>query len=254
VKLMRAPDDASNPRSAPSCPGRLRSKAPSTPVPAPRFARTVAATLAFGMLTCVRVAAEPSSTMDLPPPRTDSHTSIEEALRQRRSVRSFAETPLTAAETSQLLWAAQGVTEPQLGLRSAPSAGALYPLEIYLGTADGVVHYVPHRHAIRRHSKQDIREDLYRAALRQDPVRDAPAVFIFVAVMTRTARKYGEERAPRYAYMEVGHATQNLLLQAVALDLAGVPVGAFEDHAVREALKLPETHHPLYLVPLGRAE
>ena len=97
----------------------------------------------------------------------------------------------------------------------------------------------------------DVRTALFQAALRQESVRDAPSVFVLAGVYERTARKYGSIRAERYVHMEAGHATQNLLLQAVALQLAAVPIGAFDDHAVHRALELPAAHRPLYLVPVG---
>jgi SagB-type dehydrogenase family enzyme len=179
--------------------------------------------------------------------------SLEETLVQRRSVRSFQGTPLTAAELGQLLWAAQGVSEER-GYRTAPSAGALYPLELYVATEEGTFHYLPQGHRWQILSRSDARQDLYEAALRQDPVRQAPAVFVIAAVYERTAQKYGGGRSPRYVHLEAGHAAQNLLLQAVALGLGAVPIGAFDDGGVQEALALPTDHEPLYLIPVGHPQ
>jgi SagB-type dehydrogenase family enzyme len=176
--------------------------------------------------------------------------SLEQALVQRRSVREFNDTPLTMQELGQLLWAAQGVTH-EWGYRTAPSAGALYPLEVYVATADGIFHYLPQGHKLSVSSHRDPRRALYEAALRQEPVRQAPAVFVVTAVYARTARKYGEERSPRYVHLEAGHAAQNLLLEAVALSLGAVPIGAFHDEQVQAALGLPADHEPLYLIPVG---
>jgi SagB-type dehydrogenase family enzyme len=189
----------------------------------------------------------------LPPPRQESEVSLEETLVQRRSVRSFQGTPLTAAELGQLLWAAQGVSEER-GYRTAPSAGALYPLELYVATEEGIFHYLPQGHRWQILSQSDARQDLYEAALRQDPVRQAPAVFVIAAVYERTAQKYGGGRSPRYVHLEAGHAAQNLLLQAVALGLGAVPIGAFDDGGVQEALALPTDHEPLYLIPVGHPQ
>lgn len=186
----------------------------------------------------------------LPPPKQEGAVSLEEALARRRSVRSFEDRPLTTSELGQLLWAAQGVTDER-GFRATPSAGALYPLELYVATADGVLHYLPDGHRWQVVSQDDARQGLYQAALRQDPVRQAPAVFVVAAVYERTAQKYGAQRSPRYVHMEAGHAAQNLLLQAVALGLGGVPIGAFDDGAVQEVLGLPAEHEPLYLIPVG---
>jgi len=165
-------------------------------------------------------------------------------------VREFSSTPLTLEETSQLLWAAQGLTHPA-GYRTAPSAGALYPLEVYVVLPEGVYHYDPDGHRLDLHLSGDACPALYAAALRQDPIMDAPAVFVIAAVYERTAVKYGKERSPRYVHLEAGHAAQNLLLQAVALDLGAVPIGAFYDDEVKKVLALPQDQQPLYLIPVG---
>lgn len=189
--------------------------------------------------------------MKLPAPRQTSRIPLEEALLRRRSVRAFAPTPLGDLEHAQLLWAAQGITDHAQGYRAAPSAGALYPLEIYLATHAGLFRYQPTPHALEAITSRDLRATLCEAALGQEMVRDAPSVFVLVGVQARTARKYGEARAERYVQLEAGHAAQNLLLQAVALDLAAVPVGAFDDDDVRRGLGLPASHQPLYLIPVG---
>ncbi|MGC9332587.1 MAG: SagB/ThcOx family dehydrogenase [Anaerolineae bacterium] len=193
---------------------------------------------------------EVARAMPLPSPIVSGGGSLAEALAERRSVRSFSDQTLTPSEIGQLLWAAQGVTSPQ-GYRTAPSAGALYPLEIYAVTAEGVYHYQPQGHLLAVHSGGDRRQALYEAALRQDPVREAPAIFVITTIYARTAEKYGAERSPRYVHMEAGHAAQNLLLQTVALGLGGVPIGAFHDERIQEALGLPEDEEPLYLIPVG---
>ena len=187
----------------------------------------------------------------LPAPRERGAISVEEALRGRRSVREFDATALSERELAQLLWAAQGVSGD--GLRTAPSAGALYPLELYVATAAGLGHYEPGPHRLTGRAERDLRPELQRAALGQPPVGQAPAVFVITAVLERTARKYGPARGERYVHMEAGHAAQNLLLEAVALGLAGVPIGAFEDARVARALGLPAGERPLYLIAVGRA-
>jgi SagB-type dehydrogenase family enzyme len=180
--------------------------------------------------------------------------SLEEALATRRSVRSYANTALTWQEIGQLLWAAQGVTlhrGPSLiGLRSAPSAGALYPLESYVVTGQGLYHYLPADHALLPTPRLGLRQALWEAGLKQDWIREAPAVFCLAAAYQRTAARYGA-RAARYVHMEVGHAAENLLLQAVALGLCGVVIGAFHDEQVQRVLDLPEQEDPLYLIPVG---
>jgi SagB-type dehydrogenase family enzyme len=186
----------------------------------------------------------------LPAPRRDSEVSLEEALAKRRSVREFAGEPLSEQDLSQLLWAAQGITA-DWGGRTAPSAGALYPLELYVVTAEGVFHHDPETRRQQRVADEDRRPALHRAALEQNEILEAPAVVVIAAVYARTSKKYGRERSPRYVHMEAGHAAQNLLLQATALGLVAVPMGAFEDAAVRHALELPADHEPLYLIPVG---
>jgi SagB-type dehydrogenase family enzyme len=188
----------------------------------------------------------------LPAPQLKGALTLEEALAKRRSVREFSDTPLTLAELGQLLWAAQGTTH-SAGLRTAPSAGALYPLEVYAVTREGVYHYQPQGHRISAHIQGNVRPTLHTAALRQDPVLKAPAVIVIAAVYARTAQKYGAERSPRYVHLEAGHAAQNVLLQAAALNLGAVPIGAFEDDPVRRALGLPSDQQPLYLIPVGRS-
>jgi SagB-type dehydrogenase family enzyme len=188
----------------------------------------------------------------LPSPIRSGHMSLEEALARRRSVRDFSAKPLPDQELSQLLWAAQGITHPD-GLRTAPSAGALYPLELYVANAAGFYAYDPQHHELRRRSEADLRPALSRAALEQKFVHEAPAVFVITAVYARTAQQYGQDRSPRYVHMEAGHAAQNLLLQAVALGLGAVPVGAFHDAQVRKVLALPPEEQPLYLIATGHA-
>ena len=136
------------------------------------------------------------------------------------------------------------------GYRTAPSAGALYPLEVNVEAARGVFHYRPRGHRLERLSQRDARGALHQAALSQAAVRVAPCVFVITAEEARTRRKYGR-RAQRYVHLEAGHAAQNLLLQATALGLGGVPIGAFSDVQVQSALGCPRAHEPLYLIPVG---
>ena len=212
--------------------------------------------LAAGLAACDQLptprvpTTDASAVIPLPPPAVSSDKSLEEVLAQRHSIREFGDQLLTTAQIGQLLWAAQGITDDQ-GRRTAPSAGALYPLEMYVATPDGVFHYDPASHQLLQTSRGDPRANLYQAALRQDSVRQAPAVFIVAAVYERTTSKYGTERSPRYVHLEAGHAAQNLLLQAVALGLGAVPIGAFQDEEVQRALGLPADHEPLYLIPVG---
>ena len=187
--------------------------------------------------------------VQLPQAHRESDMSLEETLALRRSVRRFTNEELSIEEIAQLLWAAQGVTR-DWGARTAPSAGALYPLEVYVATPQALLHYLPTGHQAQTLAEEDLRESVWRASLRQDAVRDAPAVFIIAAVYERTEGKYGQ-RATRYVHLEAGHAAQNILLQAIALGLSGVPIGAFHDQELQSVLSLPDDHEPLYVIPVG---
>jgi SagB-type dehydrogenase family enzyme len=209
------------------------------------------------MASEILITSAVAGVIELPQPRQESGISVESALRQRRSVREFSGQALDLAETAQLLWAAQGITGPE-GKRAAPSAGALYPLEIFLvagkveGLPAGVYWYRPQGHNLVRVAEGDRRTPLAAAALEQEWVKDAPAVIVISAVYERTARKYGR-RAERYVPMEAGHAAQNIQLQAVALNLDSVVVGAFEDVEVERVLGLALSEQPLCLLPVGKA-
>lgn len=204
------------------------------------------------------VIKEPSpGAIKLPAPKFDSDTSVEEALLKRRSIRDYKDEPLTLAEISQLLWAAQGITETKKGYRTAPSAGALYPLETYVvagnvsDLADGVYKYKPYGHELMKVAEGDRRSELAAAALGQPAVKKGAAVIVFSAVYERTSGKYGE-RGTRYVHMETGHAAQNIYLQAVSLGLGTVTIGAFDDGQVKKILSMPENEQPLYIIPVGR--
>ena len=192
----------------------------------------------------------------LPGPSSAGSNSLEQLLAQRRSVRDYSNTPLTLGEIGQLLWAAQGITDA-FGYRTAPSAGALYPLELYLvagnvdGLADGVYRYNPKAHVLATMKAGDHRVSLARAAYSQTWMKDAAVIVVFAAVYERTTGKYGK-RGRRYVYIETGHAAQNLFLQSESLGLATVDVGAFLDDAVADLLQLPDNVKPLLLMPVGR--
>ncbi len=193
----------------------------------------------------------------LPEPQYDSSISIEQAMLERRSVRVYKDEPLTLSEVAQLLWSAQGITNSKRGFRTAPSAGALYPLELYVvignvdGIAEGVYKYMPDKHELVKVREGDVRDKLAIAALGQTCISEGAIVIIFSAVYERTTRKYGD-RGVMYVYMEVGHAAQNVCLQAVSLNLGTVVVGAFRDDEVSTILNLPDEEQPLYILPVGK--
>lgn len=188
--------------------------------------------------------------IQLPEPRRKGAVSVEETMSLRRSVRQYSDRSLTLDQISQLLWSAQG-TRAGRRKRTVPSTGGLYPLELYAVMGDGIFHYDPYAHSLALIRRGDQRADLCRASLDQEFILQAPLTVAITAVYERISVKYGRERGPRYVYMEVGHAAQNLALQAVALGLGSVPVGAFDDSLVKAVLGVPQDHEPLYLLPVG---
>lgn len=220
-------------------------------------AAALGAALAMGWGPSLSRAQE-TAEIRLPEPRRDGKVSLERTLALRRSVRSYRDVALSLADVGQLLWAAQGITQGER-LRTAPSAGALYPLELYLvagrveGLGAGVYKYRPERHSLTRLAAEDRRAALAEAALGQQFIARAPATLVLAGVYERTAKRYGE-RAPRYVHIEIGHAGQNVCLQAVALGLGSVTVGAFRDPDVKRILGLPQEEAPLYLLPVGRPQ
>ena len=192
----------------------------------------------------------------LPQPVLDGAISVEKALATRRSVRNYTALPLTLSELSQILWAAQGLSGPG-GLKTTPSAGALYPLEIYVaaanvtGLASGIYKYGCGDHVLLRTEEDDKRAELFDAALRQNSIKSAPVILIICAVYERMTVKYGH-RGIRYTDMEAGHASQNVYLQAESMGLATLAIGAFHDSKVKKIVNMMRAEQPLYLMPIGK--
>lgn len=186
----------------------------------------------------------------LPPAETLGGMALTETLARRRSQREFGARRPSPAQLGQLCWAAQGITDEGGQRRTAPSAGALYPITVYVVDPDGVSAYIPQRHALRPALSGDRRPELRDAAGGQPWVGTAPVCVVLTADVGHTAGRYGA-RAERYCLLEAGHVAQNVLLQATALGLVGVPVGAFDEGRVSAALRLPSNLRPLYLIPLG---
>jgi SagB-type dehydrogenase family enzyme len=192
----------------------------------------------------------------LPKPRLKGKFSLEEVMLRRRSTRVFSSRNITKSQLSQLLWACQGMTRGYY--RTIPSAGATYPLEIFVLLGEdgvesldgGVYQYVPKEHFIIHHLPGDLRKGLCSACLEQDFIRRVPLSFVICAEYSRTTAGYGE-RGVRYVHMEVGHLGQNLALQGEALGLCSVMVGAFRDEDVSRVINLPVELKPLYVVPVG---
>ncbi len=197
--------------------------------------------------------------IQLPPPFVSGGLPLVEAIAARRSVRSFSPQPLQLFQLSQLLWAAQGITSPGSSFLSAPSAGGTFPLTVYVAIGEdgverqtgGVFHYVSDGHSLAWHFNGDIRSDLADSAFGQDFISVAPVCLIIIADYEKTMARYNV-RGERYVFMEAGHASQNIYLQATALNLGTVAVGAFREEDVRRILRLDGKARPLYLMPLGR--
>lgn len=248
----------------------------SRPIPLP------ALVLSLTCLTAVCPAVARGQTGDthpipLPQPRVDGPMSVEAALYQRRSIRRFRDEPVRLAHLGQILWAAQGVTEHiaqpppgfrhewRGGLRTAPSAGALYPLELYAlvgdveGLEPGLYRFQPVEHALARitspdappeGARVDLREEVSDAALRQLAIRQAPVVLVLAGAVERTTAKYGD-RGNRYVHIEVGAAAQNVYLECESLELGTVYIGAFDDAAVETVLGLPDAEQVFGIMPIG---
>jgi SagB-type dehydrogenase family enzyme len=196
------------------------------------------------------VQAHYGSPVPLPSPGTAGAISLEQAIGKRRSLRAFRPDPLPMAVIGQLLWAGQGITSPD-GKRAAPSAGALYPLELYAVTPTQVMHYLPDGHRAETRAVSDLRPGLKAAAVGQSSVGAAPVVIVVAAVPSRTSPAYGSQ-AEAFVQIEVGHAAENILLQAAALGLAAVPVGSLNPAGAAATLALPPDQTVPYLIPVGR--
>ena len=201
-------------------------------------------------------------------PQLKSKVSLEETILRRRAVRRYRREPLDLSKLSQILWSAQGITGTR-EFRAAPSAGATYPLEIFVFVGKqgviaseakqapeelqaGIYHYEADSHSLSLHKPADLRPDLARATLDQEFIINAPVDIVICALYHRTSYRYGR-RGERYVHIEVGHVGENIHLQAVALGLATVEVGAFHDEEVRKILGVEEQIKPLYIMPLGKA-
>ena len=195
-------------------------------------------------------------TTELPTPTIDGNVSLEGTIHDRRSQRNFSDESLTLQELSQLLWAANGITD-ESGRRSAPSAGGLYPLSVYVvagnveGLPAGLYRFVPDGHKLAKVVEGDFRQLFAEAANNQGMIADAPASILYAADFGVSEPRYGVERAQKYVYIEVGHSAQNVYLQSVALGLGTVAVGTVDESRTRRALAFPENESLVYLMPLG---
>ncbi len=216
-----------------------------------------AAVFVFG-LTCTRSGVESSEAVSLPAPNLKGSVSLEESVKARRSVRSYSAKALSLEQVSQIMWAGQGITGDRDFHRSAPSAGGLHPLELYLavkaggveGLSAGVYHYITKEHKLEPVKDKERNSDIARAALGQMWTAQAPVIVIMTADYSRTTVKYGQ-RGIRYVHIDTGLAAENIILQAVALGLSTCPVGAFDDKELAEVIGLPESLQPMLIIAMG---
>lgn len=195
-------------------------------------------------------AATAEKVITLPQPDVVGKYPLESSISLRRSHRAFENKELAISQVSQLVWAGQGITDRDYGFRAAPSAGALYPLTLYVVKSDGVFRYLPDGHKLVQIATEDKRPELVRAALGQGFIREAPVIIVVTANFRITEAKFGA-RTFRYVCMEAGHAAENIELQAAAMGLGAVSVASFWDDVVKKSLGLPDQHNPLYLIPIG---
>jgi SagB-type dehydrogenase family enzyme len=182
-------------------------------------------------------------------------SSIEKLIKKRRSVRRYTDRELSESVISRIVWAAQGISSKD-GLRTSPSAGALFPLDVHVvagegsGLEPGTYRYIPDEDVLVQEIEGDMREKLSIAALSQPMIKNAFVSIVISAVYPRITSKYGK-RGIRYAHMEAGHAAQNVYLLGTELGIGTCAVGAFDDEEVKKILKLPANEDPLYILPLG---
>ncbi len=223
--------------------------------------------IAVMVLMCPICSADtqPENSLILPAPRFDSDCSVETALNERRSIREFSDKPLLLKDLSQMLWAAYGITKPvengpaflRGGFRTAPSAGGLYPLEIYVvverveNLTPGIYRYNSREHTLEKRKSGSFSKLLSKAGLGQGMIRAAPAVVVYSAVFSRTGKKYGERGRERYVWMDAGHSAQNMYLQARSLNMGMCVSGAFSDPEVKTLLGMTREETPLYIIPMG---
>lgn len=213
--------------------------------------------------------AQENLVIELPAPSFGSNTSIEKALLTRRSERIYKQDAIKLKDLSQILWAAQGVTmkidtvpgwwvgqEWLGGVRTAPSAGALFPIELYIAVGDvenldqGLYKYNALNHTIIKIADGDKREEVRKAALGQSAVGNGPACIIITANFGRTEYKY-ESRATQYVYIESGAVCQNIYLQCNSLSIGTVMIGAIREEPMKVALGLPDSETPIGVMPIG---
>ncbi len=198
----------------------------------------------------VRSRSLPLKVVQLTEPNLAGNVSLEKALAERRSVREFNEKKLSYKQIGQLAWAGQGITDTNRGFRTAPSAGAVYPLTLYIATDEGIFTYNPQEHTLQQFVQGGISNQLAKAAFSQNAVADAPCNIIIAGSVRKLVMKY-QNAARRYMFLEAGHVAQNILLESVSLDLGAVPIGVFNLDAARRICRMQRDMEPLYIIPVG---
>jgi len=207
---------------------------------------------------CINLSnAQEETLIKLPEPFIDSKISLEKVLWERRSQRTYKAFPLDVSEISQLLWAGQGITDYEKGRRTAPSARAKYPLDLYItifyadGIDKGIYQYIPEKHALKKVFENNKKDEILKACNFQGSIAQSSVVIIIAGTYTRMNEKYTETDI-RFTYSEVGHASQNIFLQATALNLGTVVVGGFKEDLLNKALQFPTETRALYVMPIGK--
>ena len=179
--------------------------------------------------------------------------SLEAAIGNRRSVRSFTNEKLSYETIGQLLWAGQGITDSVSGKRAAPSAGAIFPMELYVVMADGVYRYDPIKNSLLKNNRNDVRTPLSNASYKQQFIKDAPLLIVIAGSPKKIMEKY-PNKIKEFMYLEAGHIAQNIHLQAVVTGLASCPVGGFESNKVKQICKMTQGQEAVYIIAVGKPQ
>ncbi len=211
----------------------------------------VCSSVCLTQATAADTAPSAPAVIRLPKPQTNGSFSLEQALANRRSVREFTDEPLTISQIGQLCWAAQGITEPNKAFRTAPSAGAVYPIQLYVLLPEGLYVYLPEKHELSLVIGKDLRYSVFNSSFNQRVVQKAPCTFMITGNSKKVEAKY-RNRGEKFTYIETGHIAQNIHLQAVTLGLGSVSIGIMDAKTIAQVCKLPENLDVLYLVPVGK--
>ena len=192
---------------------------------------------------------------NLPEPNLQSNFSLEQALKQRRSRRDFSDNPISLNQLSQVLWAAYGITKEPI-YKTAPSAGAIYPMTIYVSTCkvknmeNGFYRYIPETHSLKLIDDNNYKKIIYKLGYRQNCLKNPAFTILMAANFNKIENRYGN-KAKRYTFMEAGHISQNIYLQVESLGLGTVAVGAFNEASMNKNLPVKAEENIIYIMPIG---